>query len=48
MGNNFQYHPLIDIPKNETIDLQKLLPKKEWWTVWHYIFTGKMVEVIKQ
>jgi hypothetical protein len=48
MGNNTQYHPRIDLPRDTPINLQKLMPKKEWWTVWHYIFTGKMVKVIKQ
>lgn len=46
MGNNIQ--PLVDLPKDKRINLQKLIPKKEWWTLWHYIFTGKMVSSIKQ
>jgi len=46
MGNNIQ--PLVDLPRNKPINLQKLIPKKEWWTLWHYILTGKMVSSIKQ
>ena len=47
MGNN-THHPLVDLPRNKTINLNKLIPKKEWWSIWHYILTGKMVEVKKQ
>lgn len=45
MGNNTQHHPLNKLPKDKPINLQKLIPKREWWTLWHYIFTGKMIKV---
>ena len=48
MGNNTHHDPLVDLPKNKPINLNKLIPKKEWWTVWHYIFSGKMVELTKE
>jgi hypothetical protein len=48
MGNNTPHHPLVDLPRNKPINLNKLIPKKEWWSIWHYIFSGKMVEVKKQ
>jgi hypothetical protein len=48
MGNNTPHRPLVDLPKSRPINLNKLIPKKEWWTLWHYIFTGKMVSSIKQ
>jgi hypothetical protein len=47
MGNNL-HHPLVDLPRNKPINLNKVIPKKEWWTIWYYIFSGKMVEVNKQ
>lgn len=48
MGNDTQRHPLVDLPRNRPINLNKLIPKKEWWSIWHYIFTGKIVEIKKQ
>lgn len=48
MGNNISNHPLVDLPRNKKINLNKLVPKKQWWTLWHYILTGKVVEVTKQ
>lgn len=48
MGNNTQQNPLVDLPKDRPINLNKLIPKREWWSIWHYIFSGKMAEVKKQ
>lgn len=48
MGNNTQQNPLVDLPKDRPINLNKLIPKREWWSIWHYIFSGKLVEVKKQ
>jgi len=45
MGNNTQYQPFVNIQKDKPINLQKFIPKREWWMLWHYILTGKMIKV---
>ena len=47
MGNNTQYHPIDNLKENKSINLQKLIPKREWWMLWHYILTGKMIKIEK-
>jgi hypothetical protein len=48
MGNNTYQHPLTNLNYDKPINLQKLIPKREWWTVWYYIFTGKMIDLKKE
>jgi hypothetical protein len=48
MGNDIQSNPIKESPVNGKINLQRMLPKKEWWTIWHYIFTGKLVKLNKE
>jgi hypothetical protein len=48
MGNNTQHHPLVDLPRDKPINLHKLVPKNEWWTLWYYILTGKMIRVTEE
>jgi len=45
MGNNTHQRPLNKLPKDKPINLQKLIPRREWWTLWHYIFTGKLIKI---
>jgi hypothetical protein len=45
MGNSPQHHPLVNLPRDKSINLQILIPKNEWWTVWYYILTGKLIRV---
>ncbi len=48
MGNNvITEHPLTE-SKQDRINLKRYIPEKEWWTVWHYICTGKHVAVAKE
>ena len=48
MENNKHSLPIVDTQTNKPINLQKILPKREWWTVWHFIFTGKPAKVTKE
>jgi hypothetical protein len=47
MGNNLQQHPLFNLPKKELENLRKIIPKRDWWTLWYFIFNGKLVEFSK-
>lgn len=35
---------LNNLPANTQINLQKLIPKKEWWMLWYFICTGKTLK----
>jgi hypothetical protein len=49
MGNNVTTeHPLTELNKDKIINLKRYIPEKEWWTVWHFIFTGKKVKLVQE